>query len=275
MNIESLVTSTKMLADKLTNIDSMSDEAIYKIIHESYQLILSEHINDEQLTLLRKNSRFISILSQVIMDVELTLEQRIYCNSMIYKELSDSDNPYSQRVYYILGLLVNQNMVNKILETGVDKGLAIYLAVVRKSSFNVKDNVSRLNFSIICAKPECMTTQRITDIYCAVFNTVDEIRDLFLSTVKDTFILTSNEEWITKDMIQIANNMNYAILSILESLPLFKLRSILYEYANIVMIEDITSDEVRISLANLDPNQFPYITIVKRELFEEKELYLP
>ena len=274
MDIDSIVTSSKLLADKLANIDTMMDEDIYKIIRNSYQLILSDHINDSEIMPLRKNSRFISVLSQVIMDIELTLEQRIYCNSMIYKELSESENVYLQRVYYILGLLVNQNMVNKIIEVGVDKGLATYLAVVRKSSFSAKDNVSRLNFSIICAEPECMTTQRITDIYCTIFNTTDEIKDLFLATVKDTFILTSNEDWITHDMITIATNMNYAILSILESLPITKLRGILFDYANMVMIEDISRDEVRIQLSHLDPNQFPNISIIRREIIE-KDLYLP
>ena len=274
MNTDSIVSSSNILAEKLANIDSMADEDIYKIIHESYQLILSDHINDSVMMPLRKSSRFISVLSQVIMDVELTLEQRIYCNSMIYKELSESENVYLQRVYYILGLLVNQNIVNKIIDVGVDKGLATYLAVVRKSSFSAKDNVSRLNFSIICAQPECMTTQRITDIYCTIFNTADEIKDLFLATVKDTFILTSNEDWITHDMIQVANNMNYAILSILESLPISKLRGILFDYANMVMIEDISRDEVRISLSHLDPNQFPNISIIRREIIE-KDLYLP
>ena len=176
-----------------------------------------------------------------------------------------------QRVYFTLGLIVNQVMVNKIIATGIDKTLAIYLAIVRKSSFIVKDNITRLNFTIMCATPKKMTIQRITDLYCILFNDVSEIKELFFLTIKDVYIFTSNEQWITEDILAVANNMNISILSILESLSFSNLYSILYEYATMIMMENLTEDEVRFSFNNniIDSVQFPNITAVKTALLDK------
>ena len=271
MDIKTVVTGPSILADSLAYMDTMSDEQIYNIIKSSYSDFLSNYINSPCLLSLRRNSRFLSILSQVLMEAELTLEQRIYCNAMLYKELSETDNPYMQRVYFTLGLIVNQVMVNKIIATGIDKTLAIYLAIVRKSSFIVKDNITRLNFTIMCATPKKMTIQRITDLYCILFNDVSEIKELFFLTIKDVYIFTSNEQWITEDILAVANNMNISILSILESLSFSNLYSILYEYATMIMMENLTEDEVRFSFNNniIDSVQFPNITAVKTALLDK------
>jgi hypothetical protein len=224
---------------------------------------------------LRRNPKFITILSQVVIEVELTLEQRIYCNAMLYKEMSETDNTYLQKLYYILGLHANQNMTHKIMATGVDKVLSTYLAIIRKSSFNTKDNVSRLNFTIMCAKPEIMTVQRITDIYCAIFNTISEVKDLFLLIVRDTYVFTSEESWITEDILKIAYNMNYAVLSILESLDHEKLKAILKEYGNMAIIDELKTSDVRFSFKKLDFTNFPNIYKSLIELREQYELILP
>lgn len=274
MNILTIVESPSILANRLEHMDIMTDESIYHIINQTYNTFLS-NIDDPCLDKLKKSSKFISILTQVMMNVELTLDQRIECNSLVYKEISaNSDNQYIQKLYYILGLLINQNIVNKLIDIGLDKTLATYLAVVRKSSFKNKDNISRLNFSIMCNKLDLMTVQRISDIYCVVFNTVDDIRELFFNTVKDTFLKNNDEEWVTYDMIQVSSNINYAILSLLESLEITKLREILYDYANIVMIEDITQQDVRISFLNIDRSMFPNISLIHQEILENDK-YLP
>lgn len=257
----------------LQNIDNMTDIDIYKILSASYPIFLSENINNMALVHLRKNPKFINILSQVLMEVELTNNQRTYCNSMIYKELSETDNPSIKRIYYILGFIINQNVVNRLMQIGLDKALSIYLSVVSESSFDIKDNISRLNFTILCSHPNIMTTQKITDIYCSIFDTVSEVRDLFLITLRDINILTSDSNWVTQEVLEIYNNMNYAILSLLESLNIDTLVSILREYANMNLIEDITEEDIRFSFKNIDTNQFPNI-IRARDLLASDGLEL-
>ena len=264
------------LANRLRDINTLPDEEVYMILRQSYQVFLSSAIHSEQFKFLRRNPKFITILSQVVIEVELTLEQRIYCNSMLYKEMSETtDNTYLQKLYYILGLHANQNMTHKIMSTGVDKVLSTYLAIIRKSSFETKDNVSRLNFTIMCAKPEVMTVQRITDIYCAIFNKVSEIKDLFLLIIRDTYVFTSEESWITDDILKIANNMNFAVLSLLESLDHDKLKDILRDYGNMALFEELKTKDVRFSFKKIDFTNFPNIFHVLIELRQEYDLILP
>lgn len=264
------------LGKRLEHIDAIPDEEVYSILKQYYPIFLSNAIHSSELKFLRRNAKFITILSQVIIEVDLTLEQRTYCNAMLYKEMSETtDDTYLQKLYYILGLHANQNMTHKIMSTGVDKALSTYLAIIRKSSFNPKDNVSRLNFTIMCGKPEIMTVQRITDIYCAIFNTISEIKDLFLLTVRDTYVFTCHESWITEDILRIANNMNFAVLSILESLDHKKLKEILKDYGNMAIIDDLETSDVRFSFKKMDFTNFKNIHKCLIELREQYDLVLP
>ena len=125
----------------------------------------------------------------------------------------------------------------------------------------------------MCATPEKMTVQRITDIYCALFNTVTEVKDLFFLIIRDTYVFSSEEDWITPDILQVARNMNCAVLSILDSLSRDKLYEILSEYAHMILIEDLTEEDVRFSFKIVSPIEFPKIVSVMTEL-ADKELPL-
>lgn len=268
--MEAIVVGPNILAEQLKNIDQMTDEQIYTVINSSYSVFLSASIDEPCLQSLRTNTRFLNILSQVLMETSLTVDQQIYCNSMIYQELSKTDNEYLKRVYYILAFTINHTTIDKLIQLGIKKGLAIYLATICKSSFSNATNVLRLNFSIVCANPQSMTTQMITNIYCTLFNTVDEIKELFFAIMKDTTVFTSTEEWITEDMIQVGHNMNYAILSILETLPLNKLTNIFIEYSNMATIEDLKDDELRFSFKSINLEQFPIIKKLVCDMLDQQ-----
>ena len=270
MTMEAIVAGPKILAEQLKNIDHMDDEQIYTIIKSSYSVFLSSSINDTCLQFLRTNTRFLNILSQVLMEVTLTADQQIYCNAMIYQELSKTENEYLKRVYYILAFTINHSIIDKLLQLGIKKGLAIYLATISKSSFSNATNILRLNFSIVCANSNSMTIQMITNIYCTLFNTVDEIKELFFTIMKDTTVFTSTEEWITEDMIQVAYNINYAILSILETLPLNKLTNIFIEYSNMATIEDLKDDELRFSFKSVNLDLFPITKKLVSDMLEQQ-----
>ena len=276
ISMDEIVSGPSLLVERLKDIDNMTDNELYDILKTSYHIFLSNAINSPIFKNLRQNPRFIIVLSQIVVEVDLTLEQRIYCNSMLYKELSNlnPENTTLQRVYYILGMNANYNMTKKIMDAGIKQALAIYIAIVRKSSFNNSDNISRLNFTIVCDKPDVMTVQTITNVYCAIFNTVEDIKNLFLLTIRDTYVFTANESWITEDTLKIASNMNFAVLSLLESLPVVKIKDILKEYGTMAMIDDLELEDVRFSFKRLDLTKFPKILEVMNYLRNEHNLIL-
>lgn len=276
INMDEIVSGPSLLAERLKDIDNITDNELYDILKTSYHIFLSNAINSPIFRSLRQHPRFIIVLSQIVVEVDLTLEQRVYCNSMLYKELSNinPENTTLQRVYYILGMNANYNMTKKIMDAGIKQALAIYIAIVRKSSFNNSDNISRLNFTIVCDKPDVMTVQTITNVYCAIFNTVEDIKNLFLLTIRDTYVFTSNESWITEDTLRIASNMNFAVLSLLESLPVEKIRDILKEYGTMAIIDDLELADVRFSFKRLDLSKFPKILEVMNYLKNKHNLIL-
>ena len=86
----------------------------------------------------------------------------------------------------------------------------------------------------------------------------------------------NDADWIGESHITIANRMNSAILSILESLKPEDLSSILEAYYLYEIAEKkIDVDEVRISFSNIQPNIFPNIASVVNRLSKEKRIHLP
>jgi hypothetical protein len=123
-----------------------------------------------------------------------------------------------------------------------------------------------------------MTTKRITDIYCASCSSIEDVYMLFIYTAKDSFVYdkNNNADWIEESHITIANRMNSAILSILESLKPEDLSSILEAYYLYEISEKkIDVDDVRISFSNIQPNIFPNIASVVSSLAKEKRIHLP
>lgn len=271
----SLISGPINLAKVLSKIDTMSDEEGYALIKKYYKEFLSSSILDTAFDKLRSSTKFINLLIQVCIDNDLSYEQRVFCNSMIYNELIKfNDKKYIQKLYFILGMVVNRSVTNRIMNCGIDSTLSIYLAVARKSSLNKNTNISRLNFCIMCSDPRVMTIQRITDLYCELFHTKEDIRELFLNIAEDNYVYTSDEEWITKDILKIANNINIAILSILDSLDLGYIEIILEEYYKYINMDYIDENEVRISFKYLDKNVYHNISLILDRL-ANKDIFLP
>lgn len=275
LNTSEMVSGPTTLAKRLIKVEKLNDEFAYMLVKKEYKNFLSSMIDDPAFDKVKISSKFINALIQVCIECELTYEERIYCNSMIYKQLPKLSNIYLRKIYYILGLVVNKTIVTKIMdECHLDQILSSYLAVIRKSSFSKKENVARLNFSIMCLDPNLMTAQRITDLYCAVYNNSEDIKELFLNIVTDVYVYNSDEDWITDDILKTAKNMEIAILSILDSLDMNSIENILLEYSRIVMLNDLDTDEVRISFNKIDRNSFKNISIILNE-FERKNIILP
>lgn len=277
MNIDKncLISGPISLAKIFSKIDNMNDEEAYDLIRKYYKEFFTNTILDTAYDSLKQSTRFINLLIQVCIDYTLSYEERVYCNSMIYNEfIKFNDKKYIQKLYFILGMVVNRTVTNRIMNCGIDSILSIYLAVARKSSFDKNTNISRLNFCITCSDPNVMTIQRITDLYCELFNTKEDIKDLFLNIAKDTYVFNSDDEWITDDILTIAKNMNIAILSILDTLDLDYIELVLMKYHDMITIENIDESDARISFKYLDKNQYRSISLILDKL-ASKDIFLP
>ena len=277
MNIDKncLISGPISLAKIFSKIDNMNDEEAYDLIRKYYKEFFTNTILDTAYDSLKQSTRFINLLIQVCIDYTLSYEERVYCNSMIYNEfIKFNDKKYIQKLYFILGMVVNRTVTNRIMNCGIDSILSIYLAVARKSSFDKNTNISRLNFCITCSDPNVMTIQRITDLYCELFNTKEDIKDLFLNIAKDTYVFNSDDEWITDDILTIAKNMNIAILSILDTLDLDYIELILMKYHDMITIENIDESDARISFKYLDKDQYRSISLILDKL-ASKDIFLP
>lgn len=277
MNIDKncLISGPISLAKIFSKIDNMNDEEAYDLIRKYYKEFFTNTILDTAYDSLKQSTRFINLLIQVCIDYTLSYEERVYCNSMVYNEfIKFNDKKYIQKLYFILGMVVNRTVTNRIMNCGIDSILSIYLAVARKSSFDKNTNISRLNFCITCSDPNVMTIQRITDLYCELFNTKEDIKDLFLNIAKDTYVFNSDDEWITDDILTIAKNMNIAILSILDTLDLDYIELILMKYHDMITIENIDESDARISFKYLNKNQYRSISLILDKL-ASKDIFLP
>lgn len=275
LDTSEIVSGPNALAKRLNKIDKLNDEFAYMLVKKEYKNFLSNIIDNEVFDKIKMSTKFINALTQVCLENKLTYDERIYCNSMIYKQLPKISNNYLRKIYYTLGLVVNRTVANRIMEEcELDQVLSSYLAVIRKSSFSNKDNIARLNFSIMCLDPKLMTAQKITDLYCTVFNSSEDIRNLFLNTIMDTYVYNSDEDWITDDILATAKNMEIALLSILDSLDVRIIKDILMDYSRAVKLNRLDSDEVRISFDRIDRNSFKNISIAIDEL-NSKNIKLP
>lgn len=255
----------EIIAQRLEPILSSSFEEGYNILKNEYKNFLS-NINDHPVFDKFKNdNKFLLVLSQICISHPLTYEERVYCNAMIYKQMN-SANDFTKSTLINIGFIINRIIVYKLMNCGLDIFLSTYIAVARKSSFDVKDNISRLNFCINCVGPQFMTVQRITDIYCAVADTYEEISDLFYYLMNDPYVYISDSSWITPEVKQTAKNMDYAVINILESLPVEEIERILLNYYESCKMNRATVDDVRFSFKHFEVHKFPKIASVLDQL---------
>ena len=207
-----MATGPEQIAEKLKPVLTLPEEEAYLILASQYKEFLSNINDDPCFNEFKKSARFLSLLSQVILAVQLTYEERVYCNAMIYKEINGASD--TLKVILInLGIVANRKMVQAFIDCGLDRTMSAFLAVARKSSFSKKDCISRMNFVILCTSKELMTTKRITDIYCASCTSLEDVYMLFIYTARDSFVYDKNNDadWIEESHITIESNSLFYI----------------------------------------------------------------
>lgn len=277
LKIESLVETNvgSKLATCLANVSYLPDELAYSLVKQEYKSFLYNIEKFEELNFLKENTRFITFLIQVCMEEELSYEDRIYCNSMIYNMFPV--NQYLAKLYTFLSTIVNNNMTHKIMNIcEFNQVSSSYIAVARKSSFSFDENITRLISSIICIGLDVsnnISVDKIEKLFNLIYPDTKEISQVFLHLLKDNYIYRSDEEWITSDIIYISNMINKAVLNIIESKDEPVIDNILMQVHNMISIEGLEYEDLRFSLKKLDKSIYPKINTSINNLYRN-DIYL-
>lgn len=220
-----------MFRKSMTIMDTMSDKDLYDILKYSYSSILNdifEHNDREYLDVFTK-PKFITVLTQVISSINLTQDEKICCNKLIYDytTLKNNDEQVRMNLNY-LATVVNRKEIGALVGVGFPERIASYLALSRYSSKKEDVNVKRLNCVITNAPKDFMTVQNIVYIYEKLFSTS---QILIETTMFDVDFYGQDPEWVTKDSEEIYANISLAILTILDSVPSILIYKILKSYA--------------------------------------------
>lgn len=277
LKIESLVETNvgSKLATCLANVSYLPDELAYRLVKQEYKSFLYNIEKFEELNFLKENTRFITFLIQVCMEEELSYEDRIYCNSMIYNMFPV--NQYLAKLYTFLSTIVNNNMTHKIMNIcEFNQVSSSYIAVARKSSFSFDENITRLISSIICIGLDAsndISVDKIEKLFNLIYPGTKEISQVFLHLLKDNYIYRSDEDWITSDIIYISNMINKAVLNIIESKDEPVIDNILMQVHNMISIEGLEYEDLRFSLKKLGKSIYPKINASINNLYRN-DIYL-
>lgn len=225
---------TKPYLEVLQDIDNISDYDLYELIKINYNQILKEIFRKENADLVKiiTNTRFLSIFIQVINCINISEEERIYCNKMAYDYITMpniSNNKVDEHVkqlFISLSNSVNKHVLPGLLSLGLDEQLASMLAICRFSSMKEFVNVRRINHIMICSDPTVMTSQNIIYIYEKLF---DKFTDLFIATMYDVYDDVELEA-ISYNASEIYSNISLAIVDILNSMTSVDIRKVLLAY---------------------------------------------
>jgi hypothetical protein len=109
-----------------------------------------------------------------------------------------------------------------------------------------------------------MTLQRIIRIYEVLFT---RIGTLFATTMFDIGIATSEDAWVTKEILKANDNITWANLYILESMEPIEITRVLLNYAEeFKMIHSFDYKSVRRSLHDLAPSIFIKTSVIVKQL---------
>lgn len=221
------VFNIQVLKDMLMNIDNLTDQELYNLIAVSYDNILSNiFINGDTNYLdIFTNQRFLTILNQVLYKVQLSYDNRIYCNKIAYDYLTiGPNNEYTRELLIVLAKTVNRGVLPSLVGLGLSEDFATMLALSRFSSKKELVNIKRLNFTICSAPKELMNEQMIVWIYEKL---ISNFTDLFEGTMFDICDLNT----VSQDYSDIYSDISLAILTILECMPTQHIQKVLSRYA--------------------------------------------
>lgn len=222
-----------IVVDALSNIDNIDDNYLYDMILHSYSVILSKEFLDDNKVVIAKaftNSKFVTIFSRAMSGVrQLTNEQRVCCNKMIYDYLSlqRKKDMHIEGLLYNLGLTINRDDISGLLGLGLDQNTVANLAIARYSTEKQTLAVKRINVIIVNSSISVMTEQKIVNIYEKLFK---HLMPLFEGIMFDRW---DEDLFQDEDSEEIYGLINLALLDILNEMPSSMIEHILTQYSQL------------------------------------------
>lgn len=268
---KNMIMNPKLLWDKLSNIDNIDDKELFEILRQYYSNILDEIFvskNDNFINLFT-NPRFISSLTQVFYNVNISDSQRYRVNKMAYDYLAIKDHKTDE---YIKGLLicmsktVNRDKIPKICALQIPESVASLLVLARYSSDKEIINVKRLNHMLMIQPPETINEQLIVDIFIALF---DHILPLFEGVMLDV----SSPQAMSPGQSEIYGLITLAMLDLMNELPIESICHGLIRF-----IEDkrilYPDNNVRLNLESCSPTDYPRL-LTAIDIIKQDGIYVP
>lgn len=265
----------QVLRDMLMNIDNLNDQQLYELVLKCYDNILSDifingntEVQQKYLTIL-VHPRFLTVLNQVMYKVQLSYDNRIYCNKIIYDymSLNTNDDQYIKDLLLALARTVNRDIIPILIGLGLPEEVATFLTISKFSSKKELVNIKRLNHAICLSDPGVMTEEMIINIYEKLIN---NITLLFEGIMFDL----CNFNTVSEDYADIYSLISLAVLSILNNLPSETIRSVLVAYAGDFYSIMNTNQYVRFSMQSLSMDYYRVSQIVEY-LRNVEMIYVP
>lgn len=228
-------TDPDMIMHEMQDIESKSDEELYKILGLSYKSILNvDFINKGahriQIAKAFTNTRFVSVFSNVVssQSAQLTGLEKIACNKLIYDyfTMTSGKNDKIVNILYNLGWVINKEYIVGLYGKGMDQNTLTYLAVSRWSTTDTMLAVKRVNVVIMNQPLQIMTEQTIVNIYEELFS--ENLTSLFNGIMFDTW---DDSIDIDEEQEEIYGTINLALLDIVNEMPLQMIVQLLCAYA--------------------------------------------
>ena len=260
------------------DIDTISEDDLYKILKESYTSILqgvfSKNKSDRQYITMFKSRKFMTALIKVLHNSQtpFTIEQKIYCNKLAYDYMTLPD---ANELFFTMSKVVNRDVMPSILAVGFDENAAANLALARYSSFNETINILRLNMVLLSMDPETVDPSKIVKVYGKLFDHLGILFETVMFNVNNIGDGDDESELSQDliDMMEMDGNITLAILDILSSQPIDIIAAVLRGYGNsFVILHNGDPSQIRTSLRNLSAD-YQRITYVINML--ANEVYIP
>lgn len=257
----------------LNNIQDIDQKEIYDILGRDYNLLLEAIFleNNQDVLDLFNEPKFLIPATHVFNTLQLTHEQKVYCNRLAYDYLTfnGEKDEYVKSLLINLSKVVNKAIIPNLCTLNLSEDIAILMAMARYSSLKEIINVKRLNVVIMNQPPELMTEQMIVNIYATLF---DRALYLFEGIMFDYWESDDIED-IPKD--EIYATINLAILDIIECLPPKDLRLLLLTYAQDHTIGFFSGENIRFNITAIAEQDYPRVYNMINYLEKEENVKFP
>lgn len=204
----------------LSDISKVTSKDLYELLSKYHGTILKEIYNDtSRFSSLTKSTKFITVLTQAISDKDLDIEEKTYCNDLLYTNMVYNNDDYMRKLVSSLGYIINKDIANRLISLNLlDKEMCIFLSIADKSSFKDYATIRRVNFALAVSSHIELTIKNVIDIYSILYS--DKFSSAFITSIMDMTIQNGIEEeepWVTAEAENNDNTIATAVVFILES----------------------------------------------------------